>query len=448
MTVGKPAEADVVVLGAGPSGLAAAHQAATAGANVLIVDRTGEWGGNGAFSSGYMAFAGTSLQRAQGIEDSPELFLADMQAEVERTRDYFDPEFGLEVGTRFAEESGEAFEYLAGLGFEFGRFVPRPRQHSADRMVVMSRTAQFHDIYASLLTDLGVSFLPRTRARELIKDGKGITGVLLERPDGTKAEADAHRAIIVTTGGYQASSELRARYQPKHDPHSPYQGLDTIVGDGQLMLEAAGAELVNMHMVPELVKMASRLVEECIAVNEAGERFEDEAGPYEERLRMLREQPGAIGYFLCDADTARRQAQLLAEIPGSTRQFVTLKDVARAINAPADALIATVQRWNSIVESDAVVDPDFGRVVFPDPRIGIRTPPYNVKRMVVGTDISAGGTRVTPDMEVLTPSGEVIPNLYAAGDSTGLINSAAGLGGVHLASAVTLGRIAGRSATR
>jgi urocanate reductase len=68
--------------------------------------------------------------------------------------------------------------------------------------------------------------------------------------------------------------------------------------------------------------------------------------------------------------------------------------------------------------------------------------------MVVGTDISAGGVRVTPDMEVLTPSGEVIPNLYAAGDSSGLINSAAGLGGVHLASAVTLGRVAGRSATR
>lgn len=448
MSESNTARADVIVLGAGPSGLTAAHQAAIAGADVLIIDRTGEWGGNGAYSSGYMAFAGTSLQRAHGIEDSPELFLADMRAEVERKRDYFDPEFGIDVGTRFAEESGEAFEYLAALGFEFGRFVPRPQQHSADRMVVMSRTAQFHDIYTGLLTELGVRSMARARARELIKDGKSVAGVLVERPGGTTAEVLADKATIVTTGGYQASSELRARYQPRHDPHSPYQGLDTIVGDGQLMLEAAGAELVNMHMVPELVKMASRLVEECIALNEAGERFEDEAGPYQERLRLLREQPGALGYFLCDADTARRQAQLLAEIPGGTRRFTTLADVARAIGAPADTVVATVDRWNSVVESGAAVDPEFGRVVFPDPRIGIRTPPYHVKQMVVGTDISAGGARVSPDMEALTPAGEVIPGLYAAGDCNGLINSAAGLGGVHLASAVTLGRVAGRTAAR
>jgi urocanate reductase len=51
-------------------------------------------------------------------------------------------------------------------------------------------------------------------------------------------------------------------------------------------------------------------------------------------------------------------------------------------------------------------------------------------------------------MEVLTAAGEVIPGLYAAGDCNGLINSAAGLGGVHLASAVTLGRVAGRTAAR
>lgn len=448
MTTENPSSADVVILGAGPSGLAAAHQAADAGADVLIIDRTGEWGGNGAFSSGYMALAGTSQQRAHGIEDSPGLLLADMLAEVDRKREYFDPEFGVEVAARFAEESGEAFEYLLNLGFEFGRFVPRPRQHSASRMVVMSRTAQFHDIYNSLLPTMGVRSMVRARARELVRDGQRVSGVLVEQADGATVEVAAHQAVIVATGGYQASYELRARYQPRHDPRAPYQGLDTIVGDGQLMLEAAGAELVNMHMVPELVKMASRLVEECIAVNEAGERFEDEAGPYQERLKLLREQPGAIGYFLCDADTAHRHAQLLAEIPGGTRQFATLADVARAISAPVGALVATVERWNSVVESRATADPDFGRVVFPEPRIGIRIPPYIVKQMVIGTDISAGGARVSADMEVLTPTGKVIPNLYAAGDSNGLINSAAGLGGVHLASAVTLGRVAGRSATR
>ncbi|MCW2496857.1 FAD-dependent oxidoreductase [Jatrophihabitans sp.] len=446
MSAGNTIATDVLVLGAGPSGLTAAHQAALSGASVLLVDRTGELGGNGAFSSGYMAFAGTSLQREQGIDDTPERFLQDMVTEVERKRQSYDPEFGLEVGRRFAEESGPTFEYLRELGFGFGRFVPRPIQHTAARMVVMLRTAQFQEIYSEILPGLGVTFMPHARARELVSTNGAVTGALVERADQTITEIHASRAVIVTTGGYQASAELRARYQPKHDPLAPYQGLETIVGDGQLMLEAAGAELVNMHMVPELVKMASRLVEECIALNEEGLRFEDEAGPYSERLRLLRAQPGGIGYFLCDADTARRHAQLLAEIPGTHRRVNTIADVARTINAPLDVVARTVERWNATVESGATADPDFGRVIFPDPRIGIRTPPFTVVPMIVGTDISAGGVRVSADMEALDKDGNAIPNLYAAGDSSGMINSAAGLGGVHLASAVTLGRVAGRSA--
>jgi succinate dehydrogenase/fumarate reductase flavoprotein subunit len=448
MSAGSPIDTDVLVLGAGPGGLAAAHQAALSGASVLLVDRTGELGGNGAFSSGYMAFAGTSLQRAHGIEDSAELFLQDMLAEVERKRESYDPEFGAEAGARFAQDSGPAFEYLVGLGFGFGRFVPRPRQHTASRMVVMLRTAQFQELYSKLLPDLGVTFMPRTRARELLSAGGRVTGALAERADQTMVEIRAARSVIVTTGGYQASSELRARYQPELDPHAPYQGLDTIVGDGQMMLQAAGAALVNMHMVPELVKMASRLVEECIALNEDGKRFEDEAGPYQERLQKLRAQPGGIGYFLCDAHTARRHAQLLAEIPGPHRSADTITDVARIIGAPADVVTRTVERWNATVESSATTDPEFGRVIFPDPRIGIRTPPFTVVPMVAGTDISAGGVRVSPDMEALDVQGKPIPRLYSAGDTTGLINSAAGLGGVHLASAVTLGRVAGQTATR
>ena len=67
MSLSSTVTADIAVLGAGPSGLTAAHTAALAGADVVIIDATGELGGNGAFSSGYMAFAGTSLQREQAL---------------------------------------------------------------------------------------------------------------------------------------------------------------------------------------------------------------------------------------------------------------------------------------------------------------------------------------------------------------------------------------------
>jgi succinate dehydrogenase/fumarate reductase flavoprotein subunit len=438
---------DVLVLGAGPSGLSAASEAAATGASVVIADCIGEIGGNGAFSTGYMAFADTSLQRERGISDSPEKFLNDMLVEVERKRETFDPQFDVDVASRYAHESGSAFEFLADLGFEFGRFVPRPEQHTAERMVVMLRTAQIRDVFARQFAGLGVTVLLRRHADQLLSMAGTVTGAVLSSPTGDQTEIHASAGVVVTTGGYQASTEMRGRYQPAFDPTTPFQGLETILGEGQTMLGTVGADLVNMHMVPELVQVASRLVEECIAINESGRRFHDETGPYDRRIRGLREQPGAIAYYLCDAATADRHAQLLSELPGQARRFATLAEVARGIGAEADDLASTVSRWNAVVESSATADPDFGRVIFPDPRVGIVKPPFTVTPMIIGTDISAGGVRVSPDMEVLRADGSPIPQVFAAGDCNGFTNAAAGLGGVHLGAAVTLGRVAGRSVT-
>lgn len=445
MPLSSTVSADVAVLGAGPSGLTAAHSAALAGADVVLIDATGAPGGNAAFSSGYMAFAGTSLQRQQGIDDSPELFLQDMIDEAERKRADFDPHFNLPVARRFAERSAEAFDYLCGLGFSFGRFVPRPYQHSASRMLSLRDATEFNTVFAKAIEAAKVRTMFWSRARDLLREGDVIRGVRVSGRSGRDFEVRAERTIVCT-GGYQASAELRARYQPRFDPQAPYQGLDTIIGDGQMMMERAGGELVNMHVVPELVKISSRLVEECIAVNESGQRFCDEAGPYSERVAALRRQAGGMGYFLFDEITRQRLPQLIADLPGTARQAATIREVARLIGAPADVLESTVARWNSVVESGADRDPEFGRVVFPDPRLGIRQPPFSVVRMKVGTDISAGGALVRPDLEVLRADGTPVPGLYAAGDCCGAVNAAAGLGGIHLASAVTLARVAVQAA--
>ncbi|MEV4604389.1 FAD-dependent oxidoreductase [Amycolatopsis sp. NPDC049253] len=437
---------DVLVIGAGPSGLAAAQTAAAGGASVTIVEATGEIGGNAAFSTGYLAFAGTSAQRKLGIADSPDAYLADLLAEVEHRRELFDPEFDTAVAERFTRESGAGFEYLRDLGFWFDRIVSRPLQHSVDRTVVMTAPAQFRDVFADHLERLGVTVLVRRRARELVRAGGAVTGALIEGPGGTATEVRAARGVIVTTGGYQASSALRARHRPDADPDSPYPGLDTNLGDGHLMLEQAGAALVNMHMVPEVVLIASRLIEECIAVTEDGVRFHDETGPEALRLRALRRLPGAIGYYLCDARTAQGKAQLLADVPAPKKTFESLAGVARAIDADPAVLADTIRRWNETVESGVPADPEFGRVVFPRPRTGITTPPYTVVPMVVGTNISAGGSRVSPDMEVLDVRARPIAGLYAAGDCSAGISAAIGIGGLHLAAGITLGRVAGRSA--
>ena len=100
------------------------------------------------------------------------------------------------------------------------------------------------------------------------------------------------RGVVLATGGYQSNPRLRQRYQPEFVARAPYLGVDTCRGDGHLMGQAVGGDLINMTFVPPLVIVSSSVVEDAIAVNAAGERFHDEAGPYEERVERLHAQPG------------------------------------------------------------------------------------------------------------------------------------------------------------
>lgn len=434
-------EVDLVIVGAGPAGLAAAETAIEKGATVALLDAGGELGGNAAFSTGYLAFAGTSMEREHGIEDSAKLMVEDIVAEVERKREeYPDLVFDLAVAECFADRSAQTFEWLRQLGIGFDRFVSRPHQHQVDRTVAMTEPAAFRDVLGNRIEAAGATVMLRRTATALTTTDDGaVTGVVVEAP-GQSFELRARRGVIVATGGYQASSELRARYAPDLDATSPFPGLFTNTGIGHTMIEQAGGQLINMDVVPEVVLIASRLVEECIAVTEDGVRFHDEAGPERDRLRQYRELGGRTAFYLCDARTAAAKAALLADVPAPKRQFGTLAEVARAIDAPLSILEATVDTWNKTVESGG---PDeFGRVVFPIAGLGITETPYTVVPLVVGTNITGGGARTTPEGQVLGHDGRPIPNLYAAGDCNGSISAANGMGGVHIAAALTLGRVA------
>lgn len=439
--------ADLLVIGAGPAGLAAAETGASLGATVLLAEVSGDVGGNAAFSTGYLSFADTSVQRAAGIRDSPEEFLADMDAEVTRRRTTDSAlVFDRPVAERFARDSGAAFEALRNRGFTFGRLISRPLQHKIDRTIVLNDPTQFRDVFVGRLATLKTSTLLRRRATELVMSGGATRGAVFTGSQAASVLVQARYGVVIATGGYQASAEMRARFNPALAKDLPYPGLDTNRGDGHSMLQAAGAQLVNMHVVPEVVLIASRLVENCIAITEEGERFHDEAGPESDRLTALKSQPGGIGYYLCDARTAREKAHLIADVPAAARTLPDLPAVARLIGAEPATLAGTVERWNLLVTGGSDKDPDFGRVVFPEPRVGIVEPPFTVFPMVVGTNITGGGARVSPAMEVLDPRGIAIPGLFLAGDCNGSMNAVTGIGGVHLAAALTLGHVAARAA--
>lgn len=450
---GSALAADVVVLGTGPGGMAAVAAAAADGAEVVAVESLSTIGGNCVWSTGYLAFVNSQMQADQRIADDEETFVRDAWHMVELAREEFGVVWDEDLVRLFARESAETYRILTGRGVRFSRFIPRPQQHTIDRMAAVEDTWMFQRAFQPDFELPSVTTLYRTTAKRLLTDSSGrVTGVVAERDAGDGSTetvtVTARNGVVLATGGYQSNPLLRLRYQPEHLATGPYLGVDTCRGDGHLMGQAVGGDLENMTFVPPLVIVSSSLVEDAIAVNEAGVRFHDEAGPYENRVAALLAQPGRRGWYVFDAVVAAEKQALITQMPRPAVSAGTLPELAERIGVPADALVGTVEEWNRFLAGTGTRDPAFGKVVLPPGRRRIATGPFTAVPMVVGVNFCSGGFRVTRSMQVIDVFGRPIPGLYAAGDCVSGLNAVADLGGIRIAGGFTLGRVAGRSAAR
>ena len=441
------AEYDLIVVGGGVGGCAAATEAAELGGRVLIIEVTDQVGGNAVRSTGYLAFAGTPMQEEQGITDTPEDFLADIDAEIERQKQQFPIQYNRELAKRFVEESADAYRYLYDLGVRWSRFVRRPTLHRNDRMAATVDTSVYRTAFEKRIADTGVEVVTNTRAIELIRENGRVVGVkALRDPEGAREQVEyrSKRGVILATGSYSANGALRERYQLEKYARTPYLGLDTVRGDGHIMAAALGADLVTMPMIPLFVVVPGAVLEDCIAVNIHGQRFHDENGPYDDRVIAVEAQPEGKGWYIFDNATAREKGKYIREFPDEVFKAETLEEIAAWIGCPADELKRTVDEWNAACR--AGVDEKFGRVVFSAGNRELIEPPFYASRLVIGVTFPSGGVKVTENLEAVDVMGRTIPGLYAVGDAAGGLSSAIGLGGLRIAPAITLGRIAGREA--
>ena len=431
--------ADIVVIGGGPAGMATALEASKNGASVLLLEADTLLGGNAARSTGYLAFQGFEMQHREGLDDSAEIFFKDMLDEIKRQEEAYGIEFDAELAKVFAKESASTYDWLVELGFEFNRFLPRPLQHSVNRMVDVTDTSMFTKVFSDVLEKNDVDVRTSTRARRLLLEDNQIVGVQTD-----KESFRANMGVVLAAGGYQANSSIRKKYQPEHMATTPYLGTHHDVGDGHIMGQEVGGELINMTMIPPLIMVGSALVEDSIAVNTLGRRFHDEAGPYDYRVQELNKQPNKTAYYIYDNQTYLKKRQLINEMPQTPSSANSLMELAQTIGSDHKALEEAVTRWNDFLTSSEKKDPDFGRVILPAERRAILEPPYFASKMITGINFPAGGFRVNADLQVLNVYGEPIPKLFAVGDCSGGLGPVIGMGGMRITPALTLGRVVGR----
>jgi predicted oxidoreductase len=460
---------DVIVVGGGAAGLSAAIEAAGAGADVLVVEACAEPGGAAAVSGGGTFVAGSPLQRALGIDDSCELALGDWLR-------WGGEEVDAAWAERYVRRSlQDVFDWLAGLGVAWtdvhhheGNTVPRwhaPRGGGAEVVRVLRAAADAR----------GVRWRLGARVSELVLEHGAVTGVALE--GGERLHA---RAVLVATGGFAGSAELVARHGPDAGEGSRVLlgGAPCAQGDGLALLTAAGAQVTGLDRLwlypygtPDdldpsgLRGMAARGVRNEIWLNAAGRRFHDEnARGGATGTRALLTQRPATCWSIFDDDEA---ALLTLTHPGygtdeepdraAVRAFLdrspfvhrgaTLSELAHSIGLPADALVATVEAYNSAFARSPPRD-DMGRDLQ-----GLRPidrPPYVALQYFPMARKCLGGVRTDASCRVQGERGP-IAGLYAAGEVAGMagghINGRAALEGTMFGPSLFSGRVAGRAMT-
>lgn len=483
---GSRIETDVVVVGGGGAGLAAAIEAARAGASVILLEKNPALGGTTLRSVGSVTATGTTLQARAGIEDCAKDHGEDLALFNRATVSDAEGRDNPALRRLLVEAMPETMKFLIEMGMVFIGPMPEP-PHRKPRMhnVLPHSRAFIFNMRRHALKE-GVDIRTGMRAERLVLENRRVRGVEVDNSGG---QFLARRGVVLASGDYSASEAVKARFIPPE--LAAVEGINpSSTGDGQMMALEAGAEIVNgdvmagpeirfvaptrksvidrlppwrpvaamvrasMNFLPDFLLRpflmmfittnlapSTKLFEEgAVLINRDGRRFTDERDAPEFDIPR---QPGRASWIVFDDRIAQKFTAwpyFISTAPGLAYAYLgdyrrNRKDIT--FSAPTVAALAGRLGIPPQAMSETI-----SHCVAP----ALATPPFHAigpaKSWIAYTD---GGLRVTERLEVVDGGGAPIPGLYAAGSC--------GQGGVlleghghHLGWAFTSGRIAGRSA--
>lgn len=435
---------DLLVLGAGACGLAAAIAAHDAGASVAIAEKRDRPGGNSALSTGSIPGAGTRYQRAAGIEDGPERLRADLS----RTAGRHEAEHLTDL---VAERSGDLCEWLIDrLGCRMELITAyRHVGHSVERLhAPASRRGQ--DLVDDLLACIearGVPLALASPAERLIVEGGCVRGAVL------RGEPVRARAVLLATNGFAADPALVARNCPEI-AGAPYLGAPGSTGEAVRWAGAVGAALGNMAAWQGYAAVAQRtgqilswttIEKGGVLVDARGCRLGNEGLGYSgfaPAVLAAKDPVWAIyDRRIHEIALAEEEYAEMAAM-GAVHWGETPAALAEAVGLPAAVLAETLSGHGR------TPDP-FGRS-----ELGLAPLEPPLAAVEVGPALfhTQGGLMVDARARVLRRDGAPVPGLFAGGGAAAGISGASGGGGYAsgngLVTALLLGRIAGETAAR
>lgn len=463
------AEADVVVIGSGFSGLAAAVEAANAGASVMIIEKRKNCGGNSIVSSGVLAAVGSAIQEKEGIQDSTDLMYQDM---LKAGRGLNDSALVKVV----AENSNQILQWtINDLGVAYKDRVDQPGGHSVARCYT-PHNASGSAIIKPLLAkaeELGVELKTGTKLTRLLTDSSGaIQGVELcqetaQKENGrqTLMHIKVRKAVVLATGGFAGDIHFRMLQDPRltedvedtNRPDTTAEALIEAIRIGAKTVDLSCIQLAPWSCPDEKSFGFGALFASCavspygILIDPTtGKRFVNELADRKTRAdAILKIGQPCIGIAdtqgLKNADYIMRNenydiARYIQR--GVIKRFSKLEDLASAYNIPVDSLKETLRLFNLVVVNKQ--DPEFKKTIL-DGAQPIEQP-YYVVRIWPKIHYTMGGLKINTKAQVVNPNNKPIKRLYAAGEVTGGIHGASRLSDCATTECLIFGRMAGRHA--
>ena len=487
---------DVVIVGGGGAGLAAAIEARRVGRDVLLLEKNEQLGGSTAWSIGSVTATATPHQLAKGIKDGPDGHFQDMPGFAGSLQ----PRDNDALRRILCDEMPETFRWLLAHGIRFYGPMPEP-PHKQPRMhngLPNSRAYIYH--LARAARRAGVHIRTGAKATGLAPEDGRIAGVNC----GT-TRIFARGGVVLAAGDFTNSPELKRRYMGEREARVEAVN-PTATGDGQLLGLEAGGRILNGDLAlgpeirfvppstPSLVRrlppwtwlaeftswslrhmpdailrpfvmgfLTTALApshtlfnEGAILINREGRRFGEEL---DEPAYAIPEQPGGIAYILLDDRIVRLfsawpnfvstapgiayayMADYRRNRPDVYREAGSLSELAAKIGASPDVLSTTVAGHNARLDKARSRERTNTLPLHP-----LENPPFAALGPVKAVFVhNEGGLAVDTIHRVLDAADQPIPGLYAAG--------ATGQGGLllkghghHLAWAFASGRRAGRNA--
>lgn len=438
---------DVIVVGAGIAGLAAAVSAAENGAKrVLVLEKGPMIGGHAIYADGTVSAVYPRLQKVFNIKDSPELM-------AKQIWEWGDRDGDLSLIRVMARESGPAIDWLRGMGVHFRDWVFVPYPSNFPRGLTSHPTRGGYEYIRALnrrARALPVEVRLNTRVVQLLRSGGAVTGVSASGPEGV--ERFYAPSVVLATGGFSANPDMIRRYSHIKNPgtHSSAnpggRHFDGATGDGIQLGTAVGAALAEMSYIEFIPFRGGRLLEYVggdIFVNSKGERFVDEGGSHPKLTEALSHQPGGTMWVITDSQSVKGTTVTHKLMTGQVRKAANIDEMARIMDIDPEVLKKTISRYNSFVRKGR--DDDFGKTIFTQE---IKVPPYYFGVEYQDPHYTNGGIRINTKAEALNTAGLPIPGLFAAGETTGGIEGKEREGGMAFTDCLVFGRIAGREAAR